>query len=639
MKLRRVVAALGVAAVMSTLVSSCTSTPESGEFSKTNSKTGVVVEGPERALDGDLTIEEVTNSPEMPSQLDRVGPVTHLQAKLEDSVKVTLPAPKSYKGDMNDLWIMKREANSKTWLPLIPQEIDSEKRTVSITTRTFSFWTLGTWKAEEAAAQMAADLRNLTSTDGAWVISDAARLTGNAPVTECRYPALTLKLDVTKFIKGAILCPKFVAEGKDAKGRTTYDLHISNIQTYPVKLWLNSGVTFKKVAPAPNNPIHQVFQTTVQSQRAVTLPGAGELVLTVRGDKIPAGGVKISGYLDFSTLMVDLAFASIETITGFDAKERFTRLKNSSAAAAYAACVTAGSKNLAQQFQQDKQGGVGEFAGKIFGEALSCLKGDILEELLKDYYRNRGFLMTDKEMEKWLKKLPIRILTVLKNAPVLVSLASAVATVKYERSTYLLNIIDNDPATDELYKALPTPGKGGFEPAQGADAGPANGGQLTYIGTPCMAKNQAQPWGTWSLASAHAQYMRGDIDVTIRTAYVRQEYKEVVQALFAGAVNDRSKCDLQEDDTLTFLEKHDGRKYGNLTDYRLGTLGWVDSEYMVYGVVSVYDPVKGVVMQITAFADPYSGVTPEEIKAELPLALDYAANKLDVSVGTTYTFG
>ena len=58
---------------------------------------------------------------------------------------------------------------------------------------------------------------------------------------------------------------------------------------------------------------------------------------------------------------------------------------------------------------------------------------------------------------------------------------------------------------------------------------------------------------------------------------------------------------------------------------------------MPYGVVAAYDPTKGVVVHISMSADPYSGVDLDDIKKGLEAALDYAANKLDVSLGTTYT--
>ena len=633
MNLRRIVAAVVAAVVLVGPLTGCTGSDEA--FSQTSADTGVVVEGPKRALDGDLKIEKADSPPKMAAQFAGVGAVTHLQGRLKGDVTVTLPVPQEYKGSLDDLWIIKHDG--KSWLPLIPQQIDPQKRTVSITTRAFSLWTLGTWQAEEAAAQFAADVRNLTSSDGAWVISDAARLTGNAPVTECRYPALTIKLDAKQFIDKAIMCPKFVAEGKDAEGRTTYDLYISNVQTYPVALWLNSGVTLKKVSPTPSNPVHQVLHAADATQRVVTLPGAGELVLTVRGDKIPEGGVKISGYLDFSTLMVDLTFAAIRTVTGFDAAGKFKDLKAANKYAGYFGCVANGSKGLAEQFQQGSQGNTGEVAGKIFKTAIGCMKSDILRILLQDYYRNRGLHMTDKEAEEWLKKLPVRALTVLQNAPVLVSLASAIGTVKYGRTTYLLNIIHNDPATEELYKALPTAGKGGFQPAPGEGVGPANGGQLTYVGTPCMVKDQAQPWGTWGLAGAYGHYTRGGIDTSIQAVYVKPEHKGAVESLFAGMANSQAKCELREDGTIVELERFDGKQYGALTDYRAGLMGWENSEYGPYGVVSVYDQTKGVVVHISMFGDPYAEVDLADIKAQLPAALDYAANKMDVSLGTKFT--
>lgn len=623
---RRLIAAILTLTVAAAL-GACVNNSSNETFSVVDPVTGVQVVGPASAVDGQVTTAEATDPPVMAEQFDRVGPVTNLEGKLLDDVTVTVPVPETYDGSLDELWILKGDGES--WLPLLPQEIDNENRTLSITTRSFSFWTLGTWQAEEAAAQMAANLRNLTSTDGVWVVSDAAKFTGNAPVTECRYPALTLKLDTSQFIDQAILCPKFVTEGKDAEGRTTYDLYISNMQTYPVKLWLNKGVTFKKVTPSPNNPVTQLMNTAAHANQIVTMPGASELVLTVKADEIPEGGIKISGGLDFTTLMLDLTFASVEATTGFDMGGEFIKeLGSTTAFIAYATCVAEGSQTLAEYFEQHSDVGFAEFGGMIFQEALNCMKGDLLTELLKDYYRNHGIFMSDEELAKWLAKMPTRIVTVLQHAPVLVSLASTIATVKYGRTTYLLNITPNDPAHNELYLALPEVGAGGFMSYPGFE--PANM-EPSYLfdDTTCLAPTTGE-WSTWTESYAQGGYLRkdGEIWVWVELVYVGDPYNDAVQQLL----------ETEDDCSLYYggrLQAQDGPNYGDYTDYRSGYVG---SGGFPTAIATLYDPNKGIVLHIQGTGDPdKADYTPEEVLAVVLEATDYAANKVSVRLGASFT--
>lgn len=625
MQVKRALAVALTVTVTTTFLAACSDSAKKGDFTVTGSDTGVRVAGPNAAVDGEVAVELAQSPPEMATQYRQVGEVTRITGKLTGDVTVTMPVPQGYTGSIDDLWIVKGDGD--TWLPLIPQTVDEENRTVSVTTRAFSFWTLGTWQAEQAAAQWAADLRNLTSSDGAWVISDAARLTGNAPVTECRYPALTLKLDQSTFVPRAILCPKFVTQGSDAAGRTTYDLHISNVQTYPVKLWLNSGVTFKHVTPAPNNPIAQLMDAMARSRHVVTLPGAGELVLTVRADQIPHGGVKISGGLDFTTLMVDLMFAAISTATGFDLKGEFVQeLGRSNALAAYSACVVAGSKKLAEEFQRNADVDFAEFAGKIFKESFGCMKSDLLVAVLKDYYRNHGIFMSDEELIRWLAKMPARIVTVLQNAPVLVSLASAIGTVKYGRTTYLLDITNNDPAHAELYKALPDIGRGGF----GADGGnrPQNADPTWYLGDFCTLEAKDK-WRAWTESFARGLYRRGPggkAATSVNLVYVREQHRQAAQR----------RIEQFNVECLDGLAVRSGPRYGGAAHYRAGVAG---SGGFPTAVVWLYDMRKGVVLQVVATSGPSDGLTADDVLKEAQAAADYAAHKTDVTLGTSFALG
>ncbi len=625
MQVKRALAAALAVAVTTTLLVACTDFAGPGDFSITGPDTGVRVSGPNAAVDGEVTIERAPAPPQMSTQYRQVGDVTRISGKVTGDVTVTLPVPKDYQGSLDDLWIVK--SDGAAWLPLIPQAVDEQNRTVSVTTRAFSFWSLGTWQAEQAAASWAADLRNLTSTDGAWVISDAARLTGNPPITECRYPALTLKLDPGKFVPRAVLCPKFVAEGRDAAGRTTYDLHISNVQTYPVKLWLNSGVTFKTVAPSPNNPVTRFMEATSRSRQVVTLPGAGELVLTVRADEIPNGGVKISGSLDFTTLMFDLVFAAISTATGFDLKGEFIEeLGRSNAAAAYAACVVDSSRKLAEQLQRSAQLNFAEFAGMISKEAFGCMKTELLVEVLKDYYRNHGIFMSDEELTQWLAKMPARIITVLQNAPVLISLASAIGAVKYGRTTYLLNIVDNDPAHAELYRALPDIGRGDFA-ADGANR-PQNADPTWYLGDFCTA-DAKDHWKTWTEGFARNLYRRGPggkVATSVNLVYIREEHRQA-----AGR-----RIEQFNDQCLDGLSVRSGRPYAGVTHYRAGVAG---SGGFPTAVVWLYDSRKGVVLEVVATSGPRDGLTDDDVLEQAQAAADYAAHKSDVSLGTGFALG
>ncbi|MFG1952679.1 hypothetical protein [Micromonospora sp. NPDC048830] len=629
MKPRRTIAATVVAGVVVAFGAACTS---GGDFSESNAKTGVVVEGPKRALDGDLTVEEASGPPAMPPGFTQVGAVTKVTGRLKDYVTITLPIPQGVDDQqVSDLRVMRHDGAS--WGAMPPQHVDLKRRLVKVTTREFSLWGLGMWDVEQAVAGFLAGARNLLSSGSWWLLGSVGRFAVNPPITECRHPALTLQLDTSQFVDEAILCPKFVMEDKE---RHTYRLHISNLRGFPVMLRLPAGLKPHSVTPQAANPITQLMVQVGQSHGLAVLPGGGELVLDVNALDI-SKGARITGALDLTGVIMDAGFAILRVVTGYDPNDKaLEAIGKRQEFVDAVACVMDQSERIAKQFHSI---GAAKLAWEIFYAASGCMSTRLFVAAVSVYAElNYEAYHYDEEFRKAVQAAVKRVVTVIENAPVLTQIAATMLAAHRGKTTFALGVEVEDPAVSNLYKALPTPGDGGFQPTQGRSVGPANGGQLTYVGTPCMVESQAQPWATWTQGAAYARYDRdGSIGTSMQVAYVRAEHRKAVQALFTNLAGNAAKCDQRKGGSIVVLENHDGRQYGGLTDYRVGQFGWENSEYLPYGVVAAYDPTKGVVVHISLSADSYSDVDLDDIKEELEAALDYAANKLDVSLGTTYT--
>lgn len=628
MRARRTVAATVVAWVVVALGAACTS---GGDFSESNARTGVVVEGPNRALDGELKVEEAAGPPEMPPGFTQVGAVTKVTGKLKDHVTITLPIPAGVDDQqVPNLRVMRHDGTS--WGAMPPQHVDLKQRLVKVTTSEFSLWGLSRWDVEQAVADFLAGARNTLSSGGWWILGSVGKFAVNPPITECRYPALTLQLDTSQFVDEAFLCPKFVMEDKE---RHTYRLHVSNLRGFPVMLRLPTGVKPHSVTPQAANPVTQLMVQVGQERGLAVLPGGGELVLDVNALDLPKGA-RIAGALDLTGVIMDTGVAIFRVVTGYEWNDRVIEAIGKTQEFADAvACVMDQSERIAKQFHSI---GAAKLAWEFTYAASGCMSTKLIVAAASVYAKfNYEAYNYDEVLQKALRATVARVVTLIENAPAVTQIAATMLAARSGKTTFGLGIELEDPAVSNLYKALPTPGDGGFRRTQGASVGPANGGQLTLVGTPCMVEGQPQPWAAWTQGAAYARYDRGAIGTSVQVAYVRAEHKKTVQALFTNLAGNTAKCDQRKDGNIIVLENHDGRQFGGLTDYRVGQAGWENSEYMPYGVVAAYDPTKGVVVHISMSADPYSGVDLDDIKKGLEAALDYAANKLDVSLGTTYT--
>lgn len=624
---RRTVAAITALATAAAL----TACAASGDFSESSAATGVVVEGPRSARSGSLELAQETAPPAMPPGFTQVGAVTRITGKLTGFVTVTLPIPADVDtAKAADLRVMRHDG--KAWGAIPPQSIDPERRVVKVSTSGFSLWGLGSWDAEQAVADFLAGARNQLSSGGWWILGSVGKFAVNPPITECRHPALTVQLDTTGFVDDAILCPKFAVEDRE---RHTYRLHLSNLRGFPVMLRLPTGVTPHAVTPQAANPISQLLAYVGARRGLAVLPGGGELVLTVNALDLPRGA-RISGALDLTGVIMDTGVAIIRIVTGYDWNDEVIEAMGQAQEFADAvACVMDQSEGIAKQI-----GGMsaGQLARALSYSAAACLSTELIVRAATVYAKlNHQAYNEDQALRAALRAAVSRVVTLIENAPALTQVVATMLAVRSGRTTFGLGLTVTDPVVRDLFKALPTPGSGGFGRGYGESAGPADGGQLTVAGTPCMAERQPQPWATWTQAAAYARYDRdGVYGTSVQVVYVRPEHKDAVRALFNNLAGDTAKCDQRKDGTIVDLDNHDGRQYGSVTDYRVGRIGWENSEYLPYGAAVAWDPTKNVVVQVSVSADPYADVTPDDVKAELAEALDYVVNKLDVSLGTTY---
>ncbi|MFI6582808.1 hypothetical protein [Embleya sp. NPDC050493] len=156
-----------------------------------------------------------------------------------------------------------------------------------MSTDRFSLWGIGWWDVESAISTTVTKARNLLSTDG---VPGIGKRVANPPTVECAYPALTLTLDVEKFVPGAITCAKFdVTDGS----RRTLDLYVSNPHFTPFLLDLPPGVRSVEAKPDPDNPYMLLARTMASAQNlpVAFLPAVGMIRLKVDLSKLTGTAV------------------------------------------------------------------------------------------------------------------------------------------------------------------------------------------------------------------------------------------------------------------------------------------------------------------------------------------------------------
>lgn len=628
MTFHRAVAAVLITALVAAMAAACS---DDGDFVESGTATGVVVEGPNRARDGALKIVEAVTPPPMPSGFRQVGKISEISGKLTDYVTITLPIPAEVDAaQIPDLRVMRHDG--KAWGAILPQQVDVEQRQVRVTTNAFSLWGLSTWDVEQAAADFLAGARNLLSSGGWWVLGSVGKFAVNPPITECRYPALTLRLDLAAFVDKAIACPKFVPEDRE---RHTYRLHLSNLRGFPVMLRLPAGVTPHTVTPQAANPISQLLTYVGARRGLAVLPGGGELVLTVKSLDLPKDA-RIAGALDLTGVVLDTGVAIVRLVTGHEWNDEVIKAMGEAQEFADAvACVMDQSEGIAKRISAMS---AGQLARELSYSAAACMSTDLIVRAASVYAKfNYQVYNEDQALQEALRAAVRRVVAVIENAPALTQIVATMLAARSGRTTFTLGLTLQDPAAEVLFQALPVPGSGGFRRGYGPSAGPANGGQLTFVGTPCIAAERSQPWAAWTQAAAHALYDRdGVYGTSVQVAYIKPAHKSAVRDLFNYLAGSTARCEHRADGSIVELDNYDGRQYGSVTDYRVGLAGWDNSESFPYGVAAAYDPTKNLVVHVSVSADTYSDVDTDDIKKELAEALDYVVSKLDVSLGTTY---
>ncbi|GAA1408691.1 hypothetical protein GCM10009662_44320 [Catellatospora coxensis] len=624
----RAVAATLVVALVTAIAAACS---DDGDFAESGTATGVVVSGPNRARGGDLKISEAADPPSMPPGFRQVGKVTHIAGRLKDYVTITLPIPPEVgAAQLPELRVMRHDG--KAWGAIVPQQIDIDRRQVKVTTNAFSLWSLSTWDVEQAAADFLAGSRNLLSSGGWWILGSVGKFAVNPPITECRYPALTLQIDLSSFVDDAIACPKFLPDDRE---RHTYRLHLSNLRGFPVMMRLPRGVTAHAVTPQAANPISQLLAYVGARHGMAVLPGGGELVLTVNALDLPKDA-RISGALDLTGVVLDTGVAIIRLVTGYEWNDEVIKAMGEAQEFADAvACVMDQSEGIAKRISGMS---AGQLARELSYSAAACMSTELIVRAVSVYAKFQHQVYNeDQALQEALRTAVRRVVAIIENAPALTQIVATMLAARSGRTTFTLAMTLQDPAVDALYRALPTPGSGGFRRGYGPSAGPANGGQLTFAGTPCIADERPQSWAAWTHAAAYGRYDRdGVYAVSVQVAYIKPEHKAAVRDLFTYLAGSTARCEHRADGDIVELDNYDSRQYGSVTDYRVGIAGWENSESFRYGVAAAFDPTKSLVVHVSVSADTYADVDADDIKEALAEALDYVVNKLDVSLGTTY---
>lgn len=627
------VGVLSVIAIVATVIVHLSG--DRGEFTEASPQTGVSVTGPEKSrTDDPITFTEITEHPPLPVPYELVGKVTGIEGELDGPVTVNLPYPADLPDDQAErLEVMRFDGEQ--WNALVPERIDTTKKQVSITTTEFSWWGLSTWEAERKAAEVAAYARNILSSGGWWGLDKVGQFAVNPYITECELPALTVQLDATRFVPEAILCAKFDTEDPE---RRTYRVHISNMRGFPVLVRLPKGVTVARVTPEMSNPYMRMILQVLGGRNGVAvLPGSGELVLRVDSRELPAdGGFTITGSLDHVTTILDLSSAIIRTVGTQRWNDRVVNnLIKAQEVIDAAACSMAHGERIAAIRDLT----AATLAKEYLAAVTACTSVELIAEIIR---RSAGVayqLTMDDVYQQLRKKLPAKVkavLTIWQEAFVLTEVVATVLEVKRGGGSYLLTAKVVDPVREDLYRVLPTTGKGGFASDKRTSA--ANGGSVPYVGTPCLKDQQ---WPTWQLPSGSASsgYLRakGDLHLSVVVTYVTPEHRGAVEGTFTQLAAAGAKCYEEVDDSFVELEHFAGKSFGRPIDYRAGRAGWLNSEYLLMGTAAAYDPVKGVVFQVTvSSAEVYADVTPEQVREELVDTMEYLTGRADLMLGTTF---
>ncbi|MCY9784560.1 hypothetical protein KIK06_11720 [Nocardiopsis sp. EMB25] len=581
--------------------------------------------------------------PEMPAPFEPIGPLTHMEGELSGTVTVTLPIPSSVEDDAIDaLMVMRYDEVEGAWRA-IPPQVDRQARTLSVPTTEFSTWGISSWELEQAIADFETWLGNQLSTGSSiWLVDRVARITTNVSRPECRYDSLTLDLDTDEFVDNNYFCVKYAEEvptvgGPDGRteGQRPYRLHISNGMNFPVRLELPEGVRVIQVVPQPANPVSQLLSQIVGPQQGFTiLPGAAQLVLEVDPEVInDRGTLRVTGTLDFSGVVMDLSLGVIQNVTGFFPEDTAT-LAASASFMTLAGCVADKSEAIANDPKLATMT-VGELMSTLVVAAQSCMSDDVVMAVIGEIYDNHR---ASGDFTEKVEQVARRVITVAGSLGYLTEAISTVIAVASGDITYRLDMTVDNP-TSRLPEALPEPDSGGFDDAGSA---PAFGGYLDTVGTPCHYQQQPPPWVV-ALSQPGEHLAQGQYDYQGSTAMVRVayvgEYKSEVRDTFEFVHRNAERCESGRAGVdAHFIDVRPVRldlPYGVRFTAYSGRSGWLDgSDGAPIAHVSVYDSAQGVVTQIMLLRTSGADDIPD---GDVEDALEYVLNKLDLTLGTSYT--
>ncbi|WP_126642479.1 hypothetical protein [Embleya hyalina] len=657
-----------VLALVLAVVAGCTSGGGGGDgggsVEGANPQGGVSVSAPAKAFTGAspvLQLSTVEDAPPPIGAYKLFGKPTRIEVRggalAKGRAVVTLDYPaEATPQQVENLRVLRYEGNE--WQALTPEHVDTARRRVSVSTDRFSLWGIGWWDVESAISTTLTKARNLLSTDG---VLGIGKRVANPPTVECAYPALTLTLDVEKFVPGAITCAKF--DVADAS-RRTLDLYVSNPHFTPFLLDLPAGVRSVEAKPDPDNPYTLLARTMAAAQNlpVAFLPAGGMIRLKVDLSKLTAGAA-ITGTLDAATPLLDLATATFKGMLPAEPTDPVVRAVAVSHEAAEAfACMYKHGTEISKLPNPS----AADIAGRLVAGAREC--GDAIRKLgtrLAVAVGRQGWSpeqvasAAGKQVEELCEKLcpgMIRaILAMWEHEPLLMEVGTSIAEGANGFKVYRLGLAAVEPPFARLAEVLPGGDIPGFtvRPPIVDNNNRFGGGTLETVpspGTPCVDQLKGKHWDTWLYPQpqfAARSYLADDIATTISLWYVRRDFRDLTSDYFVQLVGS-GKCTLKptgryQERLEETSEPYSGPRVKGLADFR-GFLTYVPNAdgFHTRPRAALYDPSTGVLVLVegrvadsVTLEDP-DPPTLDALERRVGSQVEYLVHRLDDQLGTQF---
>lgn len=557
---------------------------------------------------------------------------------------------------VENIRVLRYEGNE--WQALVPEHVDTAQHRVSVSTDRFSLWGVGWWDVEQAISTTLTKARNLLSTDG---VLGIGKRTATPPTVECAYPALTLTLDVGKFVPDAITCAKF--DVADAS-RRTLDLYVSNPHFTPFLLDLPAGVRFVEAKPDPDNPYTLLARTMAAAQNlpVAFLPAGGMIRLKVDLSK-PAANAAITGTLDAATPLLDLATATFKGMLPAEPTDAVVRAVavTHEAAEAFACLYKRGT-----EIQKLPNPSAADIAGQLVAGAREC--GDSMRKLgtrLAVAVSRQGWTAEqvasaagkkiEEECERHCPGMVRAILVMWEHEPLLMEVGASIAEGADGFRVYRLGLAGAEPPFARLAEVLPGNNIPGFtvRPPIVDNNNRFGGGTLETVpspGTPCVDELKGKHWGTWLYPQpqfAARSYLADDIATTITVWYVRKDFRDLTRDYFVQLVGS-GKCTLKptgryQENLDEVSEPYAGPRVKGLADFR-GFLTSVQNGdgFHTRPRAALYDPSTGVLVlvegRIADSANPEGDSAPtlDALERRVGSQVEYFVHRLDEQLGTQF---